>query len=115
MHEQRDIQLVYVIQRRALDVDLPLLVHVATNDDDVNFVEAEQMINALRAKKPQLSETKVYVDPPSGHSFTRRVNRQTLEREDTPEQRDSWNRTWAFLEWSLRPYLDPSKPATATR
>jgi hypothetical protein len=43
------------------------------------------------------------------------VNRQTLEREDTPEQRDSWNRTWAFLEWSLRPYLDPSKPATATR
>ena len=32
------------------------------------------------------------------------VIRETLEREDTPEQRDSWNRTWAFLEWNLRPY-----------
>ena len=83
---------------------VPLLVHVATNDDDVNFVEAEQIINALRAKKPDLAETKVYVDPPSGHSFSRRVNRETLERDDSPEQRDSWNRTWAFLEWNLRPY-----------
>jgi dipeptidyl aminopeptidase/acylaminoacyl peptidase len=113
--EKRDV---YVERSPLYHVDklnVPLLVHVATNDDDVNFVEAEQMISALRAKKPNLSETKVYVDPPSGHSFSRRVNRQTLEREDTPEQRDSWNRTWAFLEWSLRPYLDPSKPATATR
>ena len=113
--EKRDV---YVERSPLYHVDklnVPLLVHVATNDDDVNFVEAEQMISALRAKKPNLSETKVYVDPPGGHSFSRRVNRQTLEREDTPEQRDSWNRTWAFLEWSLRPYLDPSKPATATR
>jgi dipeptidyl aminopeptidase/acylaminoacyl peptidase len=113
--EKRDV---YVERSPLYHVDklkVPLLVHVATNDDDVNFVEAEQMVNALRAKKPELSETKIYVDPPSGHSFSRRVNRQTLEREDTPEQRDSWNRTWAFLEWSLRPYLDPSKPATATR
>lgn len=113
--EKRDI---YVERSPLYHVDklnVPLLVHVATNDDDVNFVEAEQLINALRAKKPYLSETKVYVDPPSGHGFTRRVNRETLERQDTPEQRDSWNRTWAFLEWSLRPYLDPSKPATAAR
>jgi dipeptidyl aminopeptidase/acylaminoacyl peptidase len=113
--EKRDI---YVERSPLYHVDkleVPLLVHVATNDDDVNFVEAEQMINALRAKKPYLSETKVYVDPPGGHGFSRRVNRQTLDREDTPEQRDSWNRTWAFLEWSLRPYLDPSKPATAAR
>jgi dipeptidyl aminopeptidase/acylaminoacyl peptidase len=113
--EKREI---YVERSPLYHVDklkVPLLVHVATNDDDVNFVEAEQMISALRAKKPDLAETKVYVDPPSGHSFTRRVNRETLEREDTPEQRDSWNRTWAFLEWNLRPYVDPSKPATATR
>jgi dipeptidyl aminopeptidase/acylaminoacyl peptidase len=113
--EKREI---YVERSPLYHVDklqVPLLVHVATNDDDVNFVEAEQMINALRAKKPNLSETKVYVDPPRGHGFSRIVNRETLQREDTPEQRDSWNRTWAFLEWSLRPYLDPSKPATATR
>jgi dipeptidyl aminopeptidase/acylaminoacyl peptidase len=113
--ERRDIY----VQRSPLyhvdKLEVPLLVHVATNDDDVNFVEAEQLINALRAKKPDLAETKVYLDPPSGHSFSRRIDRQTLEREDTPEQRDSWNRTWAFLEWSLRPYLDPSRPATATR
>ena len=88
---------------------VPMLVHVATNDDDVNFVEDEQMVNALRAKKPDLAETKVYVDPPSGHSFSRRVDPNTLERLDTPEQRDSWNRTWAFFEWILRPYEDRSR------
>lgn len=82
---------------------VPLLVHLATNDDDVDFVEAEALVNALRVKKPELAETKIYVDPPSGHSFSRRVNPQTLEREDTPEQRDSWNRTWTFFEWNLRP------------
>ncbi|MBA3889615.1 MAG: S9 family peptidase [Gemmatimonadaceae bacterium] len=87
----------------------PLLVHVATNDDDVNFEEAQPLIDALRARKPHLSETKVYVDPTPGptsrgHTFNRRVNRETLERDDSPEQRDSWNRTWAFLEEWLRPY-----------
>ena len=87
----------------------PLLVHVATNDDDVNFEEAQPLIDALRARKPHLSETKVYVEPTPGptsrgHTFNRRVNPQTLERDDSPEQRDSWNRTWAFLEEWLRPY-----------
>ena len=93
---------------------VPLLVHVATNDTDVNFEEARPLIDALRARKPDLSETKVYVDPTPGpvsvgHTFNRRVNRQTLERDDSPEQRDSWNRTWAFLEEWLRPYEDRSK------
>ena len=92
---------------------VPILVHVATNDEDVNFVEDEQMVNALRAKKPDLAETKIYVDPPSGHSFSRRVDERTLERLDTPEQRDSWNRTWAFFEWILRPYEDRSRAAAA--
>lgn len=89
----------------------PLLVHVATNDDDVNFEEAQPLIDALRARKPHLSETKVYVDPTPGpvsrgHTFNRRVNRETLQRDDSPEQRDSWNRTWAFLEEWLRPYAN---------
>jgi dipeptidyl aminopeptidase/acylaminoacyl peptidase len=86
-------------------------LYVATNDEDVNFVEDEQMVNALRAKKPDLAETKIYVDPLSGHSFSRRVDDKTLERMDTPEQRDSWNRTWAFFEWILRPYEDRSRAA----
>lgn len=83
---------------------MPVLVHVATNDEDVNFEEAEALVHKLQVMKSDLAETRVYVDPPGGHTFSRRVNGETLEREDTPEQRDSWNRVWAFLEWNLRPY-----------
>ncbi len=89
-------------------LQIPLLVHVATNDEDVNYVEDQQLVWALRAQKPELAETKIYADPPGGHGFTHRVNPQTLERDDTPEQRDSWNRTWTFFEWVLRPYEDRS-------
>ena len=108
-HEKNEIYIERSPLYKVDKLNVPLLVHVATNDNDVNFVEAEQLVNALRAKKPYLSETKVYVDPPSGHSFTRRVDRATLERQDTPEQIDSWNRTWTFLEWTLRPYIDMSQ------
>lgn len=87
-------------------IQVPILVHVATNDEDVNFEEAEMLIHKLRAVKPDLAETKIYVDPPGGHSFSRQVDRETLERLDTPAQRDSWNRVWTFLEWNLRPYQD---------
>jgi dipeptidyl aminopeptidase/acylaminoacyl peptidase len=81
---------------------VPMLVHVATNDADVNFEEARPLVDALVARKPGLAETKIYVDPtpgPSsvGHTFSRRVSRTTFEREDSPEQIDSWNRTWAFF------------------
>lgn len=86
----------------------PLLVHVATNDTDVNFEEAEPLIDALRARKSAWAETKIYVNPTPGptsvgHTFNRRVNRQTLERDDSPEQIDSWNLTWAFLDKWLKP------------
>ena len=98
------------------DLNVPILVHVATNDTDVNFVEDQQLVDALRSRKPELAETKVYVDPApgshgEGHSFSRRVDENTLERLDSPAQRDSWNRTWAFFEWWLHPYEDPSKPS----
>ena len=84
----------------------PLLVHVASNDTDVNFEEARPLIDALVARKPQLAETKIYWDPTpgpasAGHTFNRRVNRQTLERDDSPEQIDSWNLTWAFIDRHL--------------
>jgi dipeptidyl aminopeptidase/acylaminoacyl peptidase len=115
--EKREI---YIERSPLYSVDklhVPLLVHAATNDTDVDFVEDQQMIDALRSRKPDLAETKVYVDPPpgaagGGHTFSRRVDMKTLQRMDTPEQRDSWNRTWAFFEWNLRPYEDRSKPAT---
>jgi dipeptidyl aminopeptidase/acylaminoacyl peptidase len=98
----------------------PLLVHVATNDTDVDFVEDQQIVDALRSRKPDLAETKVYVDPAPwggsvGHAFSRRVDSQTLKRVDSPDQIDSWNRTWVFFEWRLRPYEDRSKPAEPVR
>ena len=89
-------------------------MHVATNDSDVNYVEDQQLVWKLRALKPDLAETKVYVNPAPwgasvGHAFSRRVDPQTLQRVDSPAQRDSWNRTWDFFEWILRPYEDRSK------
>jgi dipeptidyl aminopeptidase/acylaminoacyl peptidase len=98
-------------------LQVPLLVHVATNDLDVNYVEDQQIVDALRSRKPDLAETKTYVDPPrwgasGGHAFSRRVDPNTLERVESPEQIDSWTRTWAFFEWNLRPYEDRSKPVT---
>jgi len=88
-------------------LQVPVLVHVATNDLDVNYVEDQQIVDALRSRKPDLAETKTYIDPPTwgqsgGHSFSRRVDPKTLERVDSPEQVDSWNRTWTFFEWNLR-------------
>jgi dipeptidyl aminopeptidase/acylaminoacyl peptidase len=118
--EKRDIY----IQRSPLyhvdKLNTPLLVHVATNDTDVDFVEDQQIVDALRSRKPHLAETKIYVDPTpgpvsAGHTFNRRTNLQTLERDDSPEQRDSWNRTWTFFEWHLRPYEERSKSAQSTR
>ena len=108
---------VYIERSPLYHVDklrIPLLVHVATNDTDVDFVEDQQIVDALRSRKPDLAETKVYVDPTpgptsGGHTFSRRTNMQTLERDDSPEQRDSWNRTWTFFEWHLRPYDDRSR------
>ena len=85
-------------------LERPMLVHVATNDCDVYFRENQQMVYTLMALKPKLAETKIYRDPPPGphgcgHSFSRRV--KGLERDDSPEQIDSWNRTWAFFERAL--------------
>lgn len=97
----------------------PLLVHVATNDEDVWYYENQQIVDALRSRKPDLAETKVYVDPPGwgnsvGHAFNRRVDPKTLERADTPEQIDSWNRVWTFFEGHLRPYWDPARSTSSS-
>jgi dienelactone hydrolase len=113
--EKRDI---YIERSPLYHVDklkVPLLVHVATNDEDVNYVEDQQIVDALRSRKSDLAETKTYIDPHPwgssvGHAFSRRVDPKTLERVDSPAQIDSWNRTWTFFEWNLRPYEDRSKP-----
>ena len=104
----------------ASNLKVPILVHVATNDEDVDFVEDQQMVYTLRALKPDLAETKIYENPAPwgssvGHAFSRRVDPVTLERVDSPAQIDSWNRTWTFFEWNLRPYEDRSRPAPPVR
>jgi dienelactone hydrolase len=102
------------------DLHIPILVHVATNDQDVNYVEDQQLVWKLRALKSDLAETMVYVDPAPwgssvGHAFSRRVDNVTHERVDSPAQIDSWNRTWTFFDWWLRPYEDHSKPLPPVR
>jgi dipeptidyl aminopeptidase/acylaminoacyl peptidase len=107
----RDCIDIYLERSPVFHVDnlkVPMLVHVATNDCDVYFRENQQMVYTLMALKPKLAETKIYKDPPPGpsgcgHTFTQRVNPETLERDDSPEQIDSWNRVWAFFERNLKP------------
>jgi dipeptidyl aminopeptidase/acylaminoacyl peptidase len=112
-HEKTDEYIARSPVFHAENLKVPILVHVATNDCEVYFIEDQQMVYTLRALKPELAETKIYVDPPvgpegCGHTFSRRVDPVTLERQDTPEQIDSWSRIWTFFDWWLRPYIDPS-------
>jgi dipeptidyl aminopeptidase/acylaminoacyl peptidase len=94
-------------------LQIPLLVHVAGNDEDVNIEEDMQLVDALRARKPALAETKVYDRPPGGHSFDRRVEPDTWRPEDTPDQRDSWRRVWAFLDRTLGPSRGDKRASAA--
>ncbi len=72
-------------------------VHLATNDDDVEFLEAESLAHALRAELGENADVRVYQDPPYGHFFNRRVDLDTLTRRDTEAQRVAWQATWTFL------------------
>jgi dipeptidyl aminopeptidase/acylaminoacyl peptidase len=82
---------------------IPLLVNVADNDEDVTIDEAIQLVDALRARKPDLSDVKVYHNPPGGHMFDRRVSPVSGQPENTPEQRDAWIRVWSFFDRYLQP------------
>ncbi len=104
VHRKRDI---YIERSPVYHVDkikVPVRVHVATNDADVNFVECASMVHALEYHLPRLAETKIYLDPPGGHSFERLVNEEKTAPQNTPAQRDGWNLIWAFLEEHLQPY-----------
>ena len=89
----------------------PLLaVHVATNDTDVNFVEDQQIVDAAWSRKPDLAETKVYVDPtPTGE---RRPHVQPpREHEDARAGRLARAARLVepdvtFFEWHLRPHRE---------
>ncbi|WP_243294049.1 alpha/beta hydrolase family protein [Geothrix mesophila] len=70
----------------------PLLIHSTTNDRDVNVVEVETLINALKAAGKTF-EHKIYQDAPGGHSFN---------RIDTTLAQDSRKEIYAFLEKHLK-------------
>jgi dipeptidyl aminopeptidase/acylaminoacyl peptidase len=82
-------------------LDIPLLVHAAANDEDVEIEEAMQLIDALRARKPSLSNIKLYDAPAGGHQFDRLVRPHSWEPRGGPEQLDSWKRVWQFFDRHL--------------
>ena len=82
-------------------LQIPLLVGVATNDEDVNIEESMQLVDALKARKPQLAETMIFENPLGGHLFDRRVDKSTWQPENTSPQRESWRRVWGFLDSNL--------------
>jgi dipeptidyl aminopeptidase/acylaminoacyl peptidase len=84
-------------------LQIPLLVHFADNDEDVDIDEAMPLVDALRARKSTLAEVKVYHAPLGGHLFDRLVVPGSWQPENTPEQRDSWDRVWSFLDNNLEP------------
>ncbi len=76
----------------------PLLIHTNTNDADVNVLEVEHLIQALKAADKQF-EYKIYQDVPGGHSFNRM---------DTKEAKESRVEIYRFLAR----YLHPPRPIT---
>ncbi len=72
----------------------PLLIHTTTNDQDVNVLEVERLIQALKAEGKSGFEFKIYQDAPGGHGFNRL---------DTKLARNSRREIWRFLAPILRP------------
>ena len=72
---------------------IPLRIHTTTNDEDVNVVEVEHLIQALKAAGKEF-ESKVYTDAPGGHGF---------DRTDTTSGRAARREAWEFLARYLRP------------
>jgi dipeptidyl aminopeptidase/acylaminoacyl peptidase len=55
----------------------PLLIHTNTNDEDVNVLEVEALINALKAADKKF-EYQIFKDLPGGHSFDRQDTKIAL-------------------------------------
>ena len=56
----------------------PLLIHTNTNDEDVNVLEVEHLIKALKAEGKEF-EYEIFKDAPGGHSFDRLDSKQARE------------------------------------
>jgi dipeptidyl aminopeptidase/acylaminoacyl peptidase len=71
----------------------PLLIHTTTNDEDVNVLEVQRLISALKAEGKQF-DYKVYENAPGGHHFN---------RIDTKLAKESRAEIWEFLRKHLKP------------
>jgi len=73
--------------------NVPLLIHTNTNDADVNVLEVEHLIKALKAEN-KIFEYEIYQDVPGGHSF---------DRMDTKKANEIRVKIYKFLATSLNP------------
>lgn len=101
-HEKKELYLKRSPSHLVEALSIPLMVQFATNDDDVEFSEAQLLIDALRSKQPELSEIVIYHDPENGHYLNRQTNTDSLTVNDDQIQNDSWQKIWKFLETTLR-------------
>lgn len=82
----------------ARELETPLLVHAASNDQDVFIIENRILRDSMVAAgkdRAGLFYYKEWQDPPGGHSFNRIQTREGLE---------SWNKTLIFLRRYLSPW-----------
>ena len=77
----------------AKELQTPLLIHTTTNDEDVNYLEVEHLIQALKAEGKKF-DYKVYDNAPGGHTFL---------FGDSPEQQDCFRRSFEWLGKYLKP------------
>ena len=80
----------------AKELQTPLLIHTNTNDEDVNVLEVQRLIDALKAAGKKF-EYKIYENAPGGHHFNRTDNKLA---------RDSRREVYVFLAG----YLHPANP-----
>jgi len=81
---------------QAHKLETPLLIHTTTNDEDVNWLEVQHLIQALKAEGKDF-EYEIYEDFPGGHSF---------DRLDTKGAREIRLKVYRFLA----KHLDPPHP-----
>jgi len=79
----------------------PLMIHTTTNDDDVNVLEVEHLIRALKAEGKKF-EYEIFEDAPGGHSF---------DRIDSRLAKQIRVKIYAHLA----KYLKPSRPITSVK
>src|ERR1043166_2034197 len=80
----------------AAELQTPLLIHTNTNDEDVNVMEVEHLIDALKAAGKKF-EYKIYDNAPGGHHFN---------LTDTKMAKESRREIYQFLAG----YLHPANP-----